>query len=338
MMGRTSSIQPTAAAASEGAEPVEPARLGSQTLFRGLDVIEMVAEGPVTLGDLADRLGLTRSTTHRLASALVDRRYLTFVPRSGYSLGPKLLELGFRVRDELNLPRVAAPRLERLALLTEDTVHLGVLDNGRVLYLDKIPGQRRINIRSRIGERQPVSSTGLGKALILDLDEAAWTGFFRAENGARLTSISLNEWLVRMRHYAQVGYAFDLEENEEQIRCVAAPIRDVAGRLIAAISVSSAAQYMSDQRMQTLTGDVVETARRISEDLGWKARSSRADAEQTTLRADTDTHRVVPSDRTSTDEAQPASTTTQSRRARTRAPNPRNRGSGKSALKPAKTR
>ena len=250
-------------------EPQEPARLGSQTLFRGLDVIELVAEGPITLGDLADRLGLTRSTTHRLASALADRRYLTFIPRSGYSLGPKLLELGFRVRDELDLPRVAAPQLERLALLTEDTVHLGVLDRGQVLYLDKIAGKRRINISSRVGELQPVSSTGLGKALILDHDEESWTNFFRAENATQRTPNALQEWLARMRNYAQGGYAFDLEENEDQVRCVAAPIRDVAGNITAAISVSSAAQYMNDQRMQTLTKDVVETARRISEDLGW---------------------------------------------------------------------
>jgi len=259
-MGRTPQNRP---------EPPEPARLGSQTLFRGLDVIELVAEGPITLGDLADRLGLTRSTTHRLASALADRRYLTFIPRSGYSLGPKLLELGFRVRDELDLPRVAAPQLERLALLTEDTVHLGVLDRGQVLYLDKIAGKRRINISSRVGELQPVSSTGLGKALILDHDEESWTNFFRAENASQRTPKALQEWLARMRNYAQAGYAFDLEENEDQVRCVAAPIRDVAGNITAAISVSSAAQYMNDERMQTLAKDVAETARRISEDLGW---------------------------------------------------------------------
>jgi DNA-binding IclR family transcriptional regulator len=256
-------------AAGVAREAQEPARLGSQTLFRGLDVIELVAEGPITLGDLADRLGLTRSTTHRLASALADRRYLTFVPRSGYSLGPKLLELGFRVRDELDLPRVAGPQLERLALLTEDTVHLGVLDRGQVLYLDKIAGKRRINISSRVGELQPVSSTGLGKALILDHDEESWENFFRSENGGQRTPNALQEWLTRMRNYAQSGYAFDLEENEDQVRCVAAPVRDVAGNITAAISVSSAAQYMNDQRMQALTQDVVETARRISEELGW---------------------------------------------------------------------
>ena len=255
--------------------PAEPARLGSQTLFRGLDVIELAAEGPITLSDLADRLGLTRSTTHRLASALVGRRYLTFVPRSGYSLGPKLLELGFRVRDELDLPRVAGPQLERLALLTEDTVHLGVLDRGQVLYLDKIPGKRRINISSRVGELQPVPSTGLGKALILDHSEESWENFFRAQTSARAPA-AVQDWLTRMRVYAQAGYAFDLQENEDQIRCVAAPIRDVGGQIIAAISVSSAAQYMGDERMRALARDVVETARRISEDLGWAGKPTAA--------------------------------------------------------------
>ena len=274
-MGRIPSVRLDPAPAA-GQEAAEPQRLGSQTLFRGLDVIELVAEGPITLGDLADRLGLTRSTTHRLASALTDRRYLTFVPRSGYSLGPKLLELGFRVRDELDLPRLAGPQLERLALLTEDTVHLGVLDHGQVLYLDKIAGKRRINILSRVGELQPVPSTGLGKALILDHDEEAWSNFFRTENANQRSPQTLNEWLAKMRTYAQGGYAFDLEENEDQVRCVAAPIRDVGGRIIAAISVSSAAQYMNDQRMQTLTKDVVETARRISEDLGWTGKATQA--------------------------------------------------------------
>jgi DNA-binding IclR family transcriptional regulator len=245
---------------------------GSQTLLRGLDVIDVVAQGPIKLAALAARLGLTRSTTHRLASALIGRRYLTFAPHSGYSLGPKLLELGFRVRDELDLPRVAAPHLERLALLTEDTVHLGVLEHGHVLYLDKIPGKRRINISSRIGEMQPVTSTGLGKALILDLREDAWRDLFRGERRSRRLEVSEQEWLQRMRGYAQAGYAFDLEENEEQIRCIAVPVRDVAGRTVAAISVTSASQYMSSRRLQTLSKDVLEAARRISQGLGWAGR------------------------------------------------------------------
>jgi DNA-binding IclR family transcriptional regulator len=253
----------------------ESSRAGTQTLLRGLDVIDVVSEGPVSLADLAKRLRLTRSTAHRLASALVDRRYLSFVPRTAYTLGPKLLQLGYKVRSELELPRFASHHLERLAQLTEDTVHLGVLEGDQALYLDKIAGKRRINISSRIGELQPVASTGLGKALILDHDENAWSRFYRAQHGVRRTAESLRAWLGRMRQYAKAGAAFDLEENEDQIRCVAAPIRDVTGRIVAAVSVASAAQYMSDQRMQALTTDVIRAAMRISEDLGWTDRRAR---------------------------------------------------------------
>ena len=247
----------------------EPVRLGSQTLFRGLDVLDVVADGPISLSELAERLELTRSTTHRLATALADRRYLTFVPRTGYTLGPKLLELGYRVREELDIPRVAAPFIEELAASTGDTVHLGVLEGGRVMYLDKIPGRRRISIRSRIGEQQPVSSTGLGKALLLDDDETSWRRYFISERVHHRAELTLDEWMGRMRAYSQCGYAFDLEENEDRIRCVAAPIRAVDGAIVAAISVASAAQYMSDERMAELCQEVTETSRLISQRLGW---------------------------------------------------------------------
>jgi DNA-binding IclR family transcriptional regulator len=243
---------------------------GSQTLQRGLDVLDAVSAGPIGLSELAEGLGLTRSTTHRLAAALVERRFLTLAPREGYSLGPKLLELGFLAQQQRDLYRVARPHLEALAALTEDTVHLGVLDEERALYLDKLPGKRRIEISSRIGDRQPLTSTGLGKALLLDDGEPRWRALFAREgDGAGPGGVSLELWLERIRDYAARGCAFDLEENEDRIRCVAAPIRGVAGKIVGAISVSGAAQYMDDSRMAAMAGDVVDTARSISRDLGW---------------------------------------------------------------------
>lgn len=242
---------------------------GSQTLLRGLDVIDAVIDGPIALADLAAKLGLTRSTTHRLATALIDRRYLTFVPRLGYHFGPKLLELGFLAQQQTDVVQVARPHLEQLAATTEDTVHLGVVDNERALYLDKIPGRRRVEISSRVGDRQPLTSTGLGKALLLDDKEGHWHKLFEADHAAGAPQADYAVWEERMRNYVAVGRAFDLEENEDLIRCVAAPIRDVSGRIVAAISVSSAAQYMADERMQALSDDVRGTATAISRDLGW---------------------------------------------------------------------
>lgn len=249
---------------------------GSQTLLRGLDVLEAVAEGPIALADLARNLGLNRSTTHRLASALVDRRYLTFIPRLGYSLGPKLIQLGFNAQDDIDVIRLARPHMEALANETEDTVHLGVREGDRALYLDKIPGQRRVDISSRIGERQPLTSTGLGKALLLDDEAGNWSKLFKREQSGSPRSPDYDQWLARMKNYVAEGYAFDLEENEDLIRCVAAPIRDAGGRIVAAISLSSAAQYMNDDRMAALTGDVRATAETISAELGWTPDTKRS--------------------------------------------------------------
>jgi DNA-binding IclR family transcriptional regulator len=245
-------------------------RLGSQTLIRGLDVLEAVASGVNSLAQLAATLKLNRSTTHRLASTLVERRYLSFAPRYGYRLGPKALEVGYQARVQLNIPQVAREHLERLAAKTGDTVHLGVLDGTRALYLDKIAGRRRVEISSRVGDVQPLRSTGLGKALLLDETEPSLREFYRCEiDGGQRYAVSETAWIRRMRDYAKNDYAFDLEENEDRIRCVAAPVRDSTGKIKAAISVSSAAQYMDDRRMKTLVEDVRSAAQQISSELGW---------------------------------------------------------------------
>ncbi|MFZ5746750.1 MAG: IclR family transcriptional regulator [Pseudomonadota bacterium] len=249
---------------------------GSQTLLRGLDVIEAVVDGPIPLAELAQKLGLTRSTTHRLATALIDRRYLSFTPRLGYHFGPKLLELGFQAQRQTDVVHVARPHLEALAAATEDTVHLGVMDGDLALYLDKIPGRRRVEISSRVGDRQPLTSTGLGKALLLDLPPARWKQVFDQDQASGAPRADYDRWADRMRGYVAGGHAFDLEENEDLIRCVAAPIRDASGGIVAAISVSSAAQYMADDRMAALTGDVRATADAISRDLGWSGEDAPA--------------------------------------------------------------
>ena len=252
---------------------------GTQTLARGLEVLDAVAEGATTLVELASAIGLTRSTTHRLAATLVERRDLDFSRGDGYTRGPKLLELGYITGRRMDLPRVAREHLETLAAATGDTVHLGMLDGARALYLDKIPGSRRVEISSRIGERQPLRSTGLGKALILDDDEQQWREYYDHE--ARLGNgydVPLDLWLRRMREYAAQGYAFDLEENEDRIRCVAAPIRDVAGAIVGAISVSSAAQYMDDMRMRGLTFEVRKASDAISAALGFNPKAPKRES------------------------------------------------------------
>jgi len=176
----------------------------------------------------------------------------------------------------MSFPRVARDHIESLAAATGDTVHLGILDGTRALYLDKVPGSRRVEIRSHIGDRHPLRSTGLGKALILDMGETRWRELYESENrDGKHYGVGLTAWLKRMREYAGAGYALDLEENEDRIRCVAAPVRDATQAIVGAISVSSAAQYMDDTRMKALAEEVRATARAISRDMGWQDKKDR---------------------------------------------------------------
>lgn len=243
----------------------------SQTLARGVDVLTVIARGKRNLPELARAVGLSKSTTHRLAGTLVEQRLLNYEPRVGYSLGPRLMELGFLASRQMSLPRVSHDFLYSLASVTGDTVHLGILDGDRVLYLDKVAGSRRIEVSSRIGERQPLRSTGLGKALLLDRDDKDLVTLYEKEaRDFPGYTLSVAEWLRRMKQYAFVGYALDLSENEDNIRCVAAPVRDASTKIIGAISVTSAAQYMDDERMAALTGSVKNVADAISREFGWQ--------------------------------------------------------------------
>lgn len=242
---------------------------GSQTLQRGLDMLDQVIDGPIKLADLSERMDLTRSTTHRLANTLVERGFLTFLPREGYQLGPKLLQLGFLAQSQADIVQIARPRLEVLAAASEDTVHIGRLDGDQALYLDKISGRRRVDVSSRVGDRHPLTSTGLGKALLIDDREARWKELFDTTQADSTHPVDYELWVERMHGYVAAGRAFDLEENEDQIRCVAAPVRDASGEIVAAISLSSAAQYMDNERMDALGIDVRTAAQAISADLGW---------------------------------------------------------------------
>ena len=219
-----------------------PQQAGTQTLLRGLAILEAAATGARDLRSIGAALGTTRSTTHRLVSSLVQARYLRQVG-GGYLLGPKLIELGTIALEQMPLTAVARPHLQVLADYTHDTIHLGVRDGDDVLYIDKIPGTRGLEMRSRVGHRMPMASTGIGKAMMLDLPSEKWSTLLEASHRV-LAKVSFkpdhqpdfDTFVQRMTRYAQGGFTFDLEENEASIRCVAAPVRDASGAIVAAVT------------------------------------------------------------------------------------------------------
>lgn len=247
----------------------------SQTLVRGLEIVDTVAEGPASIADIATTLGLTYSTVHRIVSVLVERRYLRITDTRAVALGPRLIELGFAAYTRVDLVRQARPWLEELSRRTRDTVHLARLEDGQVSYLDKLAGMRAVEISSRVGGRKPVIATGVGKALILDRAEDRLAELYDTDHHLMNHPIPKEAFLSRMRQYRAGDYTFDLGEDEASIRCVAAPLRDGTGRIVAAVSVSSTVEYMDEARMQALIPEVREIARQISADLGYAGTTAR---------------------------------------------------------------
>jgi DNA-binding IclR family transcriptional regulator len=251
---------------------------GTQTLLRGLTLLDFVAAGAMDAKSIAARLGTPRSTAHRVLNSLVTAGYLHHVPYKGYLLGPKLIQLGVKAIEQRPMVALARPHLEELARQTSDTVHLGTMEGDEVFYLDKIPGTRGLEMRSRVGYHMPLAITGLGKALMLGLAPSRWQALydagvaFMAQNREGLTPIPWPKYERQMADHLRRDWVYDLEENELGVRCVGAPIRDISHQIVASVSIASATHYMSDERMAELGPLVRSTARAISKELGWVPR------------------------------------------------------------------
>lgn len=248
---------------------------GTQTLSRGLAVLECVADGISDVKGISAAIGKPRSTVHRILGNLVAEGYLHHLPYSGYLIGPRLIRLGMAGLEQRPLVALTRPHLEKLAAETGDTVHLAQLDGMELFYLDKISGRRGLEMRSRIGNRMPAASTGVGKGLMLGLPETRWRALHdyaaasTAEAADRPGPAPWERFRKGMEAYAECGFALDFEENELGIRCVGAPVFDVQGNAVAGISIASAVPYLPKERMHALGPLVRATADAISRALGW---------------------------------------------------------------------
>ena len=252
---------------------------GTQVLARATSVLDAVSQGHADLGAIAAHVGTTRSTTHRLVTFLQRTGFLRHAEGRGYVLGARLVELGAVALRQMPLSAVARPHIEALARLTGDTIHVGIRDGDEIIYVDKISGSKGLEMRSRVGHRMPIASTGVGKALMLDLSEAEWRTLHaeaeRRAKAAELPPPGFQPWdmyVVNMRAYAAAGHAMDIEENETAIRCVSAPVRDASGRIIAGVSIASTIPYMPRERMDDLVPVVRQCCAAISAGLGWSPR------------------------------------------------------------------
>ena len=228
-------------------------------------------DSEIGISALAQRLGLAKSTVHRLASTLIGADMLEQNPDSGrYRLGLALLELGALVRRKMDVSNEAKPYLRMLRETTGETVHLAILDHASVFYVTKLESKQAIRMSSEVGARAPAHCTADGKALLAFqpdafVDEVIGFGLQGRTQNTITNAKALRRDLAAVRAR---GYAIDDEESEIGLRSVAAPIRTQSQTVIASLSIAGPAHRVSRRALVSYAREVVGAADAISQRLG----------------------------------------------------------------------
>jgi DNA-binding IclR family transcriptional regulator len=189
-----------------------------------------------------------------------------------YRAGLGLVSLAFRVIDRLDVRHQAQPELKELNKYLNETIHLAVLDEGEVVYIDKFESDRSIRMHSAIGRRSPVHCTGIGKALLAHLPEEEVDRIVAERGLPRFTPTTLTtvpELKEHLRLVRDKGHAIDDAEFEMEIRCVAAPIRDHTGAVVAAASITIPCARISREGIEALAPLLCKVTSTISRKMGY---------------------------------------------------------------------
>jgi len=222
--------------------------------------------------DMAARLRTNKSTVHRMVLTLERAGYLRRNPTSGtYSLGLRIVELGAVAVSNLEVRQQARPHLERLQGDTGLTVHMAVLDGPDIVYVEKLEGRAGVRLFSSVGRRAPAHCTALGKVLLAYLPREAARDLLCSRPlrpHTRRTMIDPLEILAHLEVVRQRGYAIDMQEHQELVHCVAAPVFDHTGTVIAAISMTLIGSDFREEQLHEYARRVADAAAAVSRDMG----------------------------------------------------------------------
>ncbi len=252
----------------------KPAASGSQSLERGLDVLEVVeAEGAeIGVREMARRLGLSPTIVQRLVSSLARRGYIEKNSETArYRLGYRALALGANSEQGSDYIVAARRELEKLARDHRLNGFVSVLHDGRAVYLLAVQADGPVAIRVAPGSEMPLHSTAAGKVLLASLPDRDVRRLVGNGKLAAITPHTITDPAALLAALAKVrrqGYATVNEENIKGVLSVGAPISDRSGRLIAALSVAFPKYFEAGLTLQTITPLVVEAAQRVSRTAG----------------------------------------------------------------------
>ncbi|MTH45495.1 IclR family transcriptional regulator YiaJ [Escherichia alba] len=251
---------------------------GSQSLFRGLLLIEILSNYPngCPLAHLSTLAGLNKSTVHRLLQGLHSCGYVTPAPAAGsYRLTTKFVAVGQKVLSSLNIIHVAAPHLEALNIATGETINFSSREDDHAILIYKLePTTGMLRTRAYIGQHMPLYSSAMGKIYMAfghpDYVKTYWEN--HREQLLPLTCNTITELPAMYDELAQIResrVAMDREENELGVSCIAAPVFDIHGRVSYAVSISLSTSRLGQIGENNLIEPLRETALAISSELGF---------------------------------------------------------------------
>lgn len=259
-----------------------------QVLERAFSIMETLLQAgePLSLEALMKRTGMAKSTAFRIISNLVRYGYAVETD-DGYWLGLKMISFGQAVQKKLDVRTIAAPYLVALRDKTNETVYLATLTNDwSVLYLDKCESRQLVGVMLHsAGMTIEMYCTGLGKTLAAFRPEAEVRHWLQTHEMLQRTPFTITDpdaFLTELEAIRQRGYGIDNNERSMSIRCVAAPIRDGEGKVIAALSVAGPSERMPNPLIGSEFASLaLETAEQISRELGMPASASNGFHSQT---------------------------------------------------------
>ncbi|GAA4624691.1 IclR family transcriptional regulator [Actinoallomurus vinaceus] len=249
---------------------------------RALDILELFLERPtLSAPEITERLGLPRTTVHELVTTLADRAYL--IPVSGqptrYRLGMRLFQLGSVFADQLDLAHEAREGAQRVAAECDETVHVAVLDGTDVVYIAKVDSTHPVRMVSAVGRRLPAHCTGVGKMLLSGLPPERLDAICPLDGElAGMTARSITSPVRLRAHLEEIrrdGLSYDECESNDAVFCVAAPVYDHTGDMVAGMSISVPSIRWDDRRREEWSGLVRHGAATLSQRLGHRPPPSR---------------------------------------------------------------
>lgn len=248
------------------------AKHGDGTVGKALEVLDEVARHgrPVRFGELLDRSRFPKATLYRFLQTLTNQGMLSYDPdRQTYALGIRLVRLAHAAWRTSSLAPIARPHIDALSARIGETVHLAQLDAAQVLYVDKRNAREPLPMYSQAGKVGPAYCTGVGKAMMAFLPEDELEKILGQQSWHRFTPntlTSVDEMRAELARIRARGYAFDREEHEPGIICVAQPILTDTGRVLGALSVTSSNQRTTLDALESNIGLIRETAEAIADE------------------------------------------------------------------------